>query len=126
MEISFLNVDLVIDSTEILQPLVDELAENVLVMFNDEWGKGLNRLSLCLKDSHKKTADEIVSELCFLIENLSSESKSIWDKCHSKKFDIGFESGNIGTLETEISAKTVRRIAKLEASVLITIYPIND
>lgn len=126
MEIQFLNVDLVIDSAENLQPLVIELGENISVMFNGEWANGINRLSLCLKDSYGKSVDQTVSELCFLIENLSSESKLIWDKCHSKKFDIGFESGSSENLETEICAETIGRIAKLEASILITIYPINN
>lgn len=126
MEIKFLNVDLVIDSAENLQPLVDELGKNISVMFNDKWKNDLYRLSLYLGDSYKKSADQTVSELCFLIENLSSESKLIWDKCHSKKFDIGFESGNFERLETEICAETIGRIAKLEASILITIYPINN
>jgi hypothetical protein len=126
MEVSFLNVDLVIDSTEDLQLLVDELAENFSIMFNGEWENGLNRLSLCLKDSYEKSANEIVSELCSLVENLSVESKLIWDKSCSKKFDVGFESGSFGRLETEIRAETVEQIAKLKASVLVTIYPITD
>jgi hypothetical protein len=126
MEISFLNVDLVIESSEKLQPLVDEFAENFSVMFNGEWENGLNRLSLGLSDSYQKTANEIVLGFCFLIENLSSKAKLIWDKCHSKKFDIGFESGSIGRIETEISAKAVRRMAKLGASILITIYPMAN
>ncbi len=126
MEISFLNVDFVIDLSENLQPLFNELAENVSVMFNGEWENDLNRLSFCIKDSYEKNADKIISELCFLIENLPFESKLIWNKCHSKKFDIGFESGSIERLETEIRAKTVERIAKLGASILVTIYPMND
>lgn len=126
MEISFLNVDLVIDSSENLQPLADELAENISIMFNGEWESGLNRLSLSLQDSYQKTAGEITLELCFLVESLSSESKLIWDKAHSKKFDIGFESGNVGGLETEISAETIERIAKLQASLLVTIYPMKN
>jgi hypothetical protein len=125
MEIGFLNVDLVVDSEENLQPIADELAENIFVMFNGEWQNNLNRLSVCLKESHEKTANEIVSDFCSLLENLSASSKWIWDKCHSKKFDVGFESGNIVGLETEIQAKTVERIAKLGASILVTIYP-ND
>jgi hypothetical protein len=126
MKIGFLNVDLVIDSSENLQFLVDELADSISVIFNGEWENGLNRLSISLSKPYGKNADEIVSEFCCLIENLSFESKLIWNKCLSKKFDIGFESGIIERLETEIRAETVERIAKLKASILVTIYPIND
>lgn len=126
MKVTFLNIDLVIDSSENLQPLVDELAENISVMFNGKWENDINRLSLCLRDSYEKSADEIISELCFLVENLSSESKLIWENCSLKKFEIGFESGNIGSLETGISAETIEQIAKLKASLLVTIYPTTD
>lgn len=126
MEIKFLNVDLVIYSTECLQYLADELVKDVFVHFNGEWENGMNCFSLSVKYSFGKTADEIISELCFLIENLSSESRLIWENSHSKKFDIGFESGNVERLETEIKSENIERIAKLGASILITIYTITD
>ena len=126
MESKFLNVDLVVYSTECLQYLADEIVESVSIHFNGELESGLYCLSFSLCLSFDKTADELVSELCSLLENLSSESKLVWSKCHSKKFDIGFESGSIGRLETEIGADSVRRIAELGASFLVTFYPIRE
>jgi hypothetical protein len=126
MKVSFLNVDLVIDSAETLTGLADELSDGISLTFDGEWENRLNRLSISLRYSYGKNTDEIVSEFCSLIEKLSSKSKLVWDKAHSKKFDIGFESGTVGTLETEIRAETVCRISKLEASILVTIYPINS
>lgn len=124
MEIKFLNVDLVIDSYENLQPLVNELAGNVSVMFNGEWENNLNRLSLAIKYSYEKTADEIVLEFCYLIEKFSSESNLIWNRCQKREFDVGFESGSsLTSYETEIQAETIQRVAKLGGSILITIYP---
>jgi hypothetical protein len=125
MGVGFLNVDLVVDSPENLTILADELADSVSIMFNGEWENGLNRLSISLSNSYGKDANEIISEFCSLIEKLSSQTKLSWDKAHSKKFDIGFESGSVGRLETEIRSETIERIAKFKASFLITIYPIK-
>ena len=69
-------------------------------------------------------ANQTISTFCSLIENLSEKSKIIWDKSHSKKFDIGFQSGDSPkNYQTKIRGNTLNRIADLGANIVITIYP---
>jgi hypothetical protein len=119
-----LNVDLEIESLENLQPLVDDLGDDVAVLFNGKNGGGYSFVSVELPALSDRDIDGLVSSFCHLIENLSPEAKLIWDKCHSKKFDAGFESGSFPrSYRTELRADTIERVAKIGASIVITIYP---
>lgn len=127
MEIHFLNVDLETESAENLQPLVDDLGEDVSVLFNGKNGSGYSFVSFEIHSLHERDIDGLVSSFCLLIENLSSEAKLIWDRCHSKKFDAGFESGSFPrSYRTELRADTIKRVAEIGASIAITIYPESE
>lgn len=123
--IEFLNVDLEIESSESLKPIIDSFGEEVSVLFDGETSCGFTLASFEIRGlTFNRDADEIISNFCNLIENFSSNVKSIWDKCHSKKFDIGFESGNFPrSYKMEIRADTIERVAKLGVSIIVTIYP---
>ena len=124
-EIHFLNVDLEIESSENLQLLVDDLGEDVLVLFNGKWKNGFNFLAI--ETYPDANVDEKISLFCTLIENLSPEAKLIWDNAYSKKFDAGFECGEFpNSYQTEIRADTIKRVAELGASIVVTIYPRRD
>jgi hypothetical protein len=128
MEIKFLNVDLEIESSENLQSIVDDFGEDVSVLHNGEWERGFNLACFEIRGLiFERDVDGIITSFCNLIENLSPESKLIWGKCHSKRFDAGFESGDFPrSYKTEIRADTIERVAKLGASIAITIYPKHD
>lgn len=130
MEIKFLNVDLEFESSEDLQKLIEDFGEKVSVLYHGKNEYGFNFASLETSESafeifdSGKTADEVINDFCNLIENLSAKSKTIWEKCKSRKFDIGFESGNSSiTYQTEIKPNTIERMAKLGLSLATTIYP---
>ncbi len=127
METQFLNVDLEIVASENLQLIVEELGEKISVLYNGKNGLGLNFLVLETSESRmsETNPDEVINSFCQLIESLSAESKIILDKCISKKFDIGFESGDsLTTYQTEIKATTIERSAKL--GLATTIYPQSE
>ena len=127
MEARFLNVDLEIDSLEQLQPIIDDFGEDVLVLYHGKNGNGFDFAAFEVSAESDRDGDGIISTFCVLIENLSPESKSIWDKCHSKKFDVGFQSGDFPrSYQTEIRADTIERVAQLGASIVITIYPKSE
>lgn len=124
MEIQFLNVDLEIESAENLQPLIDDLGDDVSILYQGENASGFNFVSFEIKSSGERDVDGVVSSFCSFIENLSTGAKSLWDKCHSKKFDAGFQSGDFPrSYKTEIRADTINRIAEIGASIAITVYP---
>ncbi len=124
MEVRFLNVDLEMESSEDLQLIIDNLGENVSILHHGENGSGFNFVSFEVKPSGERDIDGTISSFCLFIENLSHEANTIWNRCHSKKFDAGFESGDFPrSYKTEIRADTIERIAKIGASIAITIYP---
>ncbi len=128
-DVCFANVDLEIESKDDLQSLIDEFGENVHVLYHDRLANGNDFVSLetvyLVKTENHGEVENTISAFCDLIENLSLELRSLWNKCIEKKFDIGFESGNTeNTFNTEISAKTLKRLARIGGSIIITIYPV--
>jgi hypothetical protein len=136
----FINLDLELKSTESVQPLMKELADKVfsthpggfeelgmmeLNPYKMIEGKEID-LNKTFDDSEDEVggADIFINEFCELIESLSDSSKEIWDKCHRKEFDLGFQCGNTQkTFRTEIQASTIKRCAELGASIIFTVYP---
>jgi hypothetical protein len=134
------NVDLELASSESIQPLIIELGDNAYALYpGGEVGDGKSAgleigdyppgedwiyKSYDDKENLIGGVDVLISAFCDLIENLSADSRQIWDKCHRKEFDIGFESGNtIKSFHTQIRAETIKRCAELGASIMITVYP---
>lgn len=69
--------------------------------------------------------DAAIVRFCDLIEDLPPEAKELWARCRSRVMDIGFESGHgPHGFHATIEASTIQRLATLEISVTITIYPI--
>lgn len=136
----FINVDLELESSESVQPLVIELGEKVFPLYCSEINEMANleisqlnyyeANGIDFHDSYNDEKDLVggvdvhINEFCSLIEYLSEDSKRIWSNCHRKEFDIGFQSGNTPKLfQTQIQSKTIRRCAELGATILITVYP---
>jgi hypothetical protein len=133
----FINVDLELESSESVQFLVNELSENTYALYCSDIDEMANlelsvekRNGVYFYDSYGDEKDLIggvdihISEFCNLLENLSEESRRIWDKCHRKEFDIGFQSGNTSkSFNTQIRAETIKRCAELGATIEITVYP---
>ena len=134
------NVDLELASPKSRQPLIVELGDNICPLYpGGEVGDGKSAgleigdyppgedwIYRSYDDEKDLVggADVLISAFCDLIKNLSPKSRQIWDKCHRKEFDIGFESGNTAkSFRTRIRAETIKRCAKLGASVMITVYP---
>ena len=124
MDIKFLNVDLDIQSPQDISLMLKELGENIFILHHEEQENyHFARLEINIDAPN---ADETINHFCDLIENLSEDSNNIWDACFSKVFDIGYESGNQPNCFTsKINSLTIKRIANIDASLNITIYPIR-
>jgi hypothetical protein len=69
-------------------------------------------------------ADEVINYFCSLVEGLPKEARDVWDGCCSRVLDIGYESGTSPrNFRSEVRASTIQRVAKIGASIVITIYP---
>lgn len=133
----FINVDLELASSESVQPLVTELGENISSYYCSNIDEIAN-LALDFReikgvdfyDTYNDEKDLIgsvdiyINEFCNLLEELSEESRRIWNGCHRKEFDIGFQAGNTPkSFQTQIRTETIKRCGKLGATILITVYP---
>lgn len=133
----FINIDLEIKSLENLQPIVDELGEKVSILYNDmPPNREENWLSMEVAgdyeiyENYNDETDDIggvdvlLTAFCDLLENLSAESKNLWNSCRVRSFDVGFACGNTEkSYHTTIKTETLQRVAQIGATIHITVYP---
>ena len=124
-EISFLNVDLDIESKIDIKPILKNLEKEVLVLHHDQ-SKRYHRSSLELSN-YISSPDEVIAYFCHLIESFPANVRKIWDQCCLRTFDIGYESGNYPrAFRSELRASTIEKVVNIGASIIVTIYPINE
>jgi hypothetical protein len=124
MDVEYLNTDLEVESFGDLAILVTELGEDATVLYNGKAQK--HNLATFEVGEHFLNADEAINHFCLLIEGLSAKARNTWNKCVSRVFDLGYESGDSANcFRTELRNSTVRRAAALGASIVITIYPMG-
>jgi hypothetical protein len=122
-EISFLNVDLDLQSSKDLTPIINDFGEDVIVLHH---GKMMEHHHASFEVAESFAGpNELISFFCTLVENLSEEARVIWDNCCIRRFDLGYESGQQPRCwHSEITAKTIARVNDVGASITITIYPL--
>ena len=120
-EIRFLNVDLEVRGRKDLQPLIDDLGDDVINLYS---GRVHDHYLATFEVALSGDANELIQQFCHLIENLASEARSTWDEASLKVFDIGYEAG-IGpkSYESNLRPETVAAVAALGAALRVTIYP---
>ncbi|MFI4862007.1 MAG: hypothetical protein ACIAXF_15175 [Phycisphaerales bacterium JB063] len=122
-DITFMNVDLEVESPNPLDVLIEDLGEDVLVLHNSQ-ARGLHTAAFEVSYGGGD-AESSLSLFCTLIENLSPKAKAVWDACISRTFDLGYGSGDTPrNFRSIIHPDTVARIAKLNAVLVVTIYPV--
>ena len=79
--------------------------------------------------------DAQIDVFCNTIKNLEEHPRATWDGAYRKTFNLGYEIDTaesnapsrtpsaVGCFRSELKPETVDRIAKLGASVLVSIYP---
>ena len=124
---SFCNVDLDIESRSPLRSLRRELGDRVSVMFSGRMG-GRHCLFLESAVSGASGQDAVIHGFCSLIEGLSQKSRHLWDTAHRKELDIGYEVRLVEARANRFAIRpdTLRRVAKIGASLAVTIYPENN
>lgn len=125
---SFINLDLEITSSNDLAPLISYFGKKVFVLFN---GESENGNFLCLEplfeDLHSNNIENCINHFVHLLKNLPIELAEVWNSCHSRVFDFGFEGGiEQPPLYTAISNALLREIAQLNVEIRITIYPFSE
>jgi hypothetical protein len=120
--VHFLNVDLEVKSREPLDPLAADLGEEVIALFCGRWDPHTYFASFEVARL-SGDADSIIHWFCVLLAGLDEEARGLWDRALARSFNLGFESGENPRLEVTLRPETVRRVADLNAELVITIYP---
>jgi hypothetical protein len=122
-QIRYLTVDLVIESSNDLTPIVDSFGEEVITLYNGKWSE-FNRAIFEASGACCSAANETIEFFCALVEGFTEKERLIWDSCFSKIFDIGYESGTEPqNYSSVVRPDTIKRIASIGAAIEITIYP---
>jgi hypothetical protein len=120
-ELQFLNVDLEVRSSTDLQPLIDDLGEDVV---NLHTGRVHDHYLATFEAIISGDADHRISYLCGLVDQLDSEARQSWEQASSKVFDIGYEAG-VGpkSYESNLRPETIAAVARTGAAIRVTVYP---
>ena len=126
MKIHYITTDLEFESTENLNPIVQELGDAIVTQLN-QWVDGKYRVSLSGTGSEINfEPEQTIGEFCGAVEKLSEGSRALWHGCTKRVADIAFESGSEPNhLTYHLPANLISRLEKLKIELAITIYPIG-
>ena len=121
----FRNLDVVLRSSSNLSALVEHLDERVLVVSDQEY-EGQFILVLELAEQVQE-AQLCTQQFLTIIDALPDAAMDVWRACTSRTFSYGFDGGaDHPALDTTISADLLRRIARIDADIGITVYPFRQ
>ena len=123
-DIKFLNVDLEVVARQPLDALIDDLGEDVAVLYHGTAKDNRWMVSFELNTGRTESAESAIDGFCELLDYLEAEAKAVWDSAVSRTFDIGYESGTKPrSFQSVIHPQMIERIAALNAGIVVTIYP---
>jgi hypothetical protein len=120
----FINVDLRVKSRRGLDAFIAEMKRKAF--HQAEWKRG--GVHFVCFEVHRAglSCEGTIKAFCRMLEKLSSAAIREWRASYSKVFDAGFESGDENPrCALELSPETLERVAKLKASLAITLYPLD-
>src|SRR6266850_4353381 len=124
MNVHYLNTDLELESASDLKPIVEAFGEDVLVLHHGTV-RGNHRASFEIAGSHAGPNEDI-KYFVALVEALPPSARQLWDGCYSRVFDLGYQSGGgTSSFRSELRSNTVQALAKLNATIVFTIYPVT-
>jgi hypothetical protein len=126
----FITVDLDVYSKRRLDALAKGFGEKAMVLHEGRWGRrccaffGSYGAVRTPRRPTGPTCDEVIQEWLVLIKRLSPAARRLWRSAESRVFNIGIQAGHDPhALKTQVSARVIRQIEKLRASIVITTYP---
>ena len=119
LETSFANIDLDIESTQDITPLVEFWGEE-LIVFRLEQDNGIWFGTF---ETAEETTEEIVEKYYRLVSDLTPNLRSIWDSASKKVFDIGFNAGlEPHMYQFSVSHEAISKLSSIGGSIAVSIY----
>jgi hypothetical protein len=124
-ETRFRNVDLEVSSASDLGWLVDELGEDVTNLY---CGPAQGYFLATFEAKHVfGDPDALIGFFCGLVEALPGERQREWKQALLKIFNIGYDGGYAPpAYQSDLRPDTIAAVARIGASLRITIYPAGD
>ncbi len=120
----FVNVDLELRSATSPTLVIREFGSSVHVLYNGPVTEKSDSHLTSFEIEKGKQPEEKIALFCSLIEQFPKSVRSEWDACHSRRFDIGLQSGILEKAwATLIPLNLIERCAILKCEVAFTIYP---
>jgi len=125
----FLNIDLDVRSRRSLAPLVAAWSRS----YQAPAAENRHDPHWLILNAHSVgprgvtyDAEKVAKELLKHVRGLRGEARHCWNHARLRVFDIGVQAGGPGTKSFEgvqITAETLRQIARVGAQVKVTVYP---
>ena len=116
-----INVDLDVDSTEDLRPLIDAMEPHTF-----SFDRPPGRASFEVKDPSPTDPETVILEFIELVKSLPPAARKSWNAASRRVFDIGLESGRERPEQIyDIGLETLRQATALGAHIVITLYPVD-
>lgn len=118
----FLNVDLDIRLHADLDELLLHLEKSMFVLHREA-----RRALLEVNGTGSRTTLEgTMQGTIEAIRSLPAEARSLWDRCESRKFDIGVQAGvHPHEASFSISSDTLAALAEVRAELTLTVYAVR-
>lgn len=85
---------------------------------NGEWRANYSSSRRCCRHPA-----EAIDELVAIIERLDGPERVLWDRCYSRRFDMGFHASDERlSSRWQISTALMRRIVEVQGDLVVTIY----
>ena len=122
--ITYVNTDLDLKSPEELAPLLAAFqAANVFALHVTLGDDGVWLAALETETQYGEPEANIAA-MVGVVETLPDELQSVWARCIVREFNIGYDCGTHPWGYTQaLSPELLRRVAAVDASVRITLYP---
>ena len=126
-EIHYISTALTLRAPLDLAPLSDALEQQgLLALHSGPWQNGLWFVQIWASNDLPELSQDINAMLT-AIEGLDEPVQRLWSACTIREFNIGYDCGDTPwAFNQELLPETLARIAQVDASLVITIYPVIE
>ncbi|PQO26626.1 hypothetical protein [Blastopirellula marina] len=122
--IRYLNTDLDLCCDDDLTSLTAELESSGATPLHVTLSEDARWYATVETDRQHVEPEANIAELLTAIESLSSSSRSIWNRCSLREFNLGYDCGlKPWAFNQGLSAELLARIAAAGVSLRVTLYP---
>ena len=126
LRVRYLNTDLDLISASDLEPLAAALATRGLQALHVTRGGDGQWYSTFESQADPHEPDANISAMLDAIESLDSELTRMWSECQLREFNVGYDCGDEPwAFNQGLTCQTVRRMAAVNVSFRVTIYPLR-